>query len=278
MDAAIFMQVVAGLFGLIIGSFLNVVIWRLPENEGIVTSRSRCRACAKTLAWYELIPVISFAIQQGRCRSCRAALSLQYPLVELACALLFVAVWRHLFIGSAGTELTASPQLIIPLLYLFFAVCALIVIFVTDLRHFLIPDAIVYPAIVISALFTVLNKAVDCQWLMVNCSLVDVALSLGGSAFFLALVLVSRGAWMGLGDVKLAAFMGLFLGPAKLLTALLLAFFAGSIIGLALIGLRRKTLKSEVPFGAFLVPAALTVFFGGDAIMNVFSTFMLLKP
>ncbi|MDP3964023.1 MAG: prepilin peptidase [bacterium] len=278
MDVSVFILIFIGIFGLIVGSFLNVLAWRLPEEEGVVAGRSRCRSCGKTLAWFELIPVLSYIMQRGRCRSCQSHVSIQYPLVELTCALLFVAAFRHITsyelpVTSYELQVTSYELLVIG--YYFFAIACLIVIFVTDLKHFLILDAIAYPAIVISMLLILTNGLVDCHLPLITCSVKNAGLSLIGAGFFLALVLVSGGAWMGLGDVKLAAFMGLLLGPTKLFIALAIAFFLGSLVGMALIALKQKTMKSEVPFGTFLVPATLVALFFGDSLLSYFYHFSL---
>ncbi len=274
------------LLGLITGSFLNVLIWRIPEGEEVVQRRSHCRKCLRTLEWHELIPLWSFMVLGGRCRTCKEPISFQYPLVELACGMLFsFAYWwmeerAQEPLGFMPNALDAVAQFSISgyfpdatkflaLGYVLFAICVFLVVFVTDVRHFLIPDRIILPAIAVSSCLILANRFIfACGISTVNCSLSGAAWSLVGAAFFLLLIIVSRGAWMGFGDVKLAVFMGLFLGFWNMLVALLLAFFGGSLVGGALILASRKTLKSEVPFGAFLAPASLIAFFFGDAILK----------
>lgn len=253
------------LFGCAVGSFLNVLAWRLPEGEQVMRGRSRCRGCGKTLRWQELIPILSYILLRGRCAACRTPISLQYPLIELATGVLFVFLF--LFMQTRGFLETGAGFLALG--YVLFVAASLIVIFITDLREFLIPDAVVIPAAAVSLAVFLLNRfALSCRLPLAGCSNADIIAAVGGAAFFLALVLLSRGAWMGLGDVKLVLLMGLFLGAAKFFFALFAAFLGGSVVGMLLVALRKKNLKSEVPFGAFLAPAALFSFFAGDAILE----------
>ncbi|MDO8557935.1 MAG: prepilin peptidase [bacterium] len=281
-----FILVFLFLLGLIVGSFLNVLIWRIPEGEEVVQRRSHCRHCARILEWYELIPLWSFVVLGGRCRSCKERISLQYPLVELSSGVLFSFTYWWMEkrateplgflpnVSEAATQFSITglfPDVtnILAISYALFAICVFLVIFVTDVRHFLIPDRVMLPAIALFSCLILANRFIfACGIPTVNCSLPNVAGSLVGAAFFLLLIIISRGVWMGLGDVKLAVFMGLFLGFWNVLVALLLASFSGSLVGLALILVNKKTLKSEVPFGAFLAPAAIAAFFFGDAILK----------
>lgn len=256
------------LLGLVVGSFLNVLSFRLPEGEQFIAGRSHCRTCLRTLKWFELVPVFSYLFLRGKCRTCRNAVSLQYPVVELVTGILFASSYVFLSRNFAFDGFKIFLYDSASLLYILVALSAFIVMFCTDLRLFLIPDKVVYPAIVISCAFILANGLAGCRIPFVMCDFASAAWSLAGAAFFLGLVLVSKGAWMGLGDVKLAAFMGLFLGLPKLLVALVLAFFAGSVAGGILIALRKKTLQSEVPFGIFLVPATIISFFAGDALLK----------
>jgi len=250
MDLSLSVLIFLFFIGLAVGSFLNVLIFRIPEGEGVVSGRSHCRKCAKTLSWFELIPLFSYIFLRGRCLVCREHISIQYPLVELISGFNFVLVfwWANVNYGI-------TPFSFLTISYVLFVFSVLFVVFVTDLRHFIIPDRIVYPAITVTLILILLNRfAFACKFPTVSCGLTNVALSLVGALFFLTLVLVSRGRWMGLGDVKLAVLMGLFLGFGKLIVALLLSFFGGSVIGALLMLLRKKTLKDEVPFGTFLLP------------------------
>ena len=239
------------LFGLIMGSFLNAVIYRLDSGESIVKSRSHCPKCGHVLAWYELVPIFSFVIQGGKCRECKGSISWQYPMVELATAILFILVLYYN----------------LPLLYTLTISSLLMVIFVYDLKHYIIPDKIIYPAILVSGIFVWQHATYNIQY--------TIYAAIGASVFFAAMFFASRGKWMGFGDVKLAFFMGLFLGWPNILVGLFAAFMLGGIIGMGLIVCGKKTMKSQVPFGPFLVTGTFIAMFLGNKIMEwYFSLFI----
>lgn len=248
------------IIGLTVGSFLNVVICRLQTKEKILYSRSHCPICKKVLAWYDLIPLVSFILTLGRCRYCGKKISWQYPLVEAFTGVLFVSAGWLVF------------EYFIFLLFYCFFVSALIVIFVYDLKHFIIPDKVIYPAILMAFGYQVIKLV----WFSGSIarfsnSLVAALLAAG---FFMVLVVVSRGKWMGLGDVKMALFMGLVLGWPNILAALLIAFVAGAVVGIVLIFAQKKTLKSELPFGPFLSAATLISIFWADKLINWYLGFI----
>ena len=236
------------IFGLAIGSFLNVVIYRLKTNESILIGRSHCPKCGAILKWYDLIPVLSFLIQKGECRYCQKKISFQYPLVEIITGLLFV-----LILSKFGFDLLITY-------YLLLITCFLIVIFVYDLRHYLILDKIVFPAIIIILFYQVFIGNFLNTFLS--------ALLAGG--FFLSLVIVSKGKWMGMGDVKFAILMGLILGWPNILLALFLSFLSGAIIGIILIFFGKKGLKSQIPVGPFLTISTIFILFYGNQIIEKF--------
>jgi leader peptidase (prepilin peptidase)/N-methyltransferase len=223
-------------FGLIVGSFLNCIIYRLEKGESFLKGRSYCPKCKHRLAWQDLVPVLSFLFLLGKCRYCKKSISFQYPLVELATAILFVL----------------SPDIRFTIIVPF-----LIIIFVYDLKHYLIPDKIVYLAIGL-ALILGFNQVIP---------------ACGAALFFLLIVLATRGRGMGIGDIKLAFLMGLLLGWPNILVALSFAFFAGATIGLALIFAKKKSLKSAVPFGPFLIAGTFIALFFGGKIINWYLNF-----
>ena len=238
------------LLGLIVGSFLNCVIYRLEENKSFLKGRSYCPHCKHTLNWQDLIPLLSFLFLKGRCRYCQKPISLQYPLVELVTGLLFVSFFIFHFS-----------------FFIFLIACFLIIIFVYDLRHYIIPDKIIYPAILVSGIWYLVSSiflGLYTKYEILN----TIYSAFGAAAFFLLIVLISRGKWMGVGDIKLAFLMGLVLSPPKILVALFLAFFIGAIIGMGLIISGKKTLKSEVPFGPFLVTGTFIALFFGEKIIQ----------
>jgi len=231
-------------FGLLIGSFLNAVIYRLDSGEGIVKTRSHCVKCGHVLTWYELVPLASFVIQRGKCRACKRNISWQYPLVEIATAILFVLVLYYN----------------LPLFYTLTISSLLIVIFVYDLKHYIIPDKIIYPAILVSGIF-------GWQYTTYNIQHTIYAAVLA-SAFFAAIFFASKGKWLGFGDVKLAFFMGLLLSWPGILVALFAAFMLGGIMGLGLIAMGKKSMKSQVPFGPYLVAGTFAALFWGEEIVR----------
>ena len=260
------------LSGLVVGSFLNCLIYRLKEGKGFFRGRSFCPQCKHVLTWPDLIPVLSFFVLGRKCRYCQKPISWQYPLVELATGLLFVLIMNYELI---------SFENILASLFMLLVSCFLIVIFVYDFKYYIIPDQIIYPATALTFLYQLfrilpppLNKGWATQpienglWLNFGPLFNPLLSALLASAFFLAIVLVSQGRWMGVGDIKLAFFMGLFLGYPKILVALFLAFSLGALIGIILILTGKKTLKAKVPFAPFLVTGTFMALFWGEKIIN----------
>ena len=252
------------IFGLAIGSFLNCVIYRLEINGNFLKGRSFCPNCKHGLSWQDLIPVLSFILLKRCCRYCSQKISFQYPLVELAMGFLFVlAFWRF----------GLGPDLFFLLLILSF----LAVIFIYDLKHYIIPDSMVFSAIIVAFLYQ-LSRVLDFrlisefsfQALDFKIILSPLLSAFAAAFFFFSIFFISRGKWMGFGDVKLAFLMGLMLGWPNILLALFLSFLIGAIIGLGLVSRGRKTMKSEVPFGPFLVSGTLIALFCGDFIIKLY--------
>lgn len=233
----------AFIFGAIVGSFLNVVIWRFGTGRSVWAGRSICLFCAAPLRWFELVPILSFIWLGGRCRRCAGKISRQYPLVEFGTASLFgLTVWR---VGFA-------PALIPWLLLYFAAISVLAVIAVYDLRHKIIPDPFVFAFVGLALVKTVVVGR------LVSSLVAGAALFL----FFFLLWFFSRGRWMGLGDAKLALGAGLFLGWPAALSAVALSFWTGAAAGLLFLLFSRSfTIKSEMPFAPFIILGTLTVFF-----------------
>jgi len=234
------------LFGLFVGSFLNCVIYRLEKKESFLRGRSYCPKCRHKLNWYDLIPIFSFLALAGKCRYCHKKISIQYPLVELATGLIFLLCF-----------------LLAPYQALFWCgvFCFLIIIFVYDLKHYIIPDKILLPAILVVFLY---NLFFHFKFLLFN--FLPAAFTAG--IFFLMIFLISRGKWLGFGDVKLVFLMGLLLGFPNILVALFLAFFFGAIIGIGLIIFGKKKLKSEIPFGPFLITGTFIAMLWGEELID----------
>jgi len=241
------------LFGLAVGSFLNSIIYRLQTGENFLFTRSYCPYCKHILNWQDLIPILSFLILKRKCRYCQQKISWQYPLVEIATAILFLVGF--------------NPQNFLFSIFYFLIASLLIIIFVYDLKHYIIPDKVIYPAILIVGIWYLVS-GIFFHFYTKYYILNTLYSGLGAAVFFLAIVVISKGKWMGSGDIKLALFMGLFLGFPNILVALFSAFLLGAIIGLGLIIAGKKTLKSEVPFGPFLVTGTFIALFFSNQIIN----------
>lgn len=244
---------IAAVFGALIGSFLNVVIWRVPRGMSIVRPPSACPQCGHEIAWHDNIPILSYIVLGGRCRQCRARISPRYPLIEALTAALFaLVVW--------GAYLGAYPAVLVPLL-LFWAAIAIALTFI-DLDHHRLPNVLVYPSYIVTAVLLVVASIVLADYARLLTALIG-AVALGGFYFALA---VARPGGMGLGDVKLAGALGMLLGWsgwAQLIVGGFSAFVLGGIVGVALMIGRRASRKTALPFGPFmLLGAAVGVTFG----------------
>ena len=244
-------------FGTIVGSFLNVVVLRLKKNKSVVKIPSHCPYCRRKLRWFELIPVVSFFIQRGKCRRCQKKISWQYPIVEFFTGLIFLLIAAHFF--------DFSFYGIVNILYLLVVSCFLIIIFVYDFKYYLVSDKIVYPAIFLVLFYDVYLALITNQFSIFFSSILG-AISMGG--FFLFWVLISRGKWMGVGDIKIGILLGLFFGVYQMFTTLFLTFFVGAIVSLVLMILKKKKLKSEIPLGPFLTGAAFVTLFWGNYLLD----------
>ncbi|MBI2113014.1 MAG: prepilin peptidase [Candidatus Wildermuthbacteria bacterium] len=248
------------LLGLCVGSFLNAFVYRLAKEESAFKGRSYCPKCKHQLSSLDLVPVLSFLFLLGKCRYCKKPISLQYPIVEFSTGVLFTALF-----------LLLSPQNMLEYIsfaFSLFIASGLIAIFAYDLKHFLIPDVVLFP-IMGAAGFLLVQKSIEQG--TIDPLRLGLFSALGAAGFFLALFLVSKGAWMGFGDVKFAFFMGLFLSWPSILPALFVAFFLGAVIGIALILLKKKQWKSQVPFGPFLIFGTFSAIFFGKQLVDYYS-------
>ncbi|MDR3630111.1 MAG: prepilin peptidase [Desulfocapsaceae bacterium] len=249
----------AAIFGAAVGSFLNVVILRLPqENSSIVFPASHCPLCKSPLSWTENIPVISYLFLRGRCGHCRAPISIQYPLVEALTAILTTAlVYRF------GLTPTTAGY--------FLFVTALIVIIWIDIHHQIIPDVISLPGIVIGLAFAIINSFITWQDSLIG------LLAGGGILYAVALLyyLIRKQEGMGGGDIKLLAMIGAFLGWQSLPFVILISSITGSGIGLLVLSLQKKGANTRIPFGPFLSCAALVYLFFRETILHLFRTYYL---
>ncbi len=252
--------------GLIVGSFLNCLIYRVEEKKNFWKGRSFCPCCGHVLRWQDLMPVLSFVYLRGRCRYCQEKISLQYPLVELFTGAIFTLVFYFQFFSVAQGGLVFSLKNVISSLFLWFIFSSLVVVFVYDLKHFIIPDKIIYPAILAALGYNVYLFLIDRYF--IHLFLNNIYSAFAASFFFLIIILISKGKGMGLGDAKMGFLMGLLLGPVNVVVALFSSFIIGAIIGIGLIVLKKKKMKSEVPFGPFLVTGTTIAMFWGQELAN----------
>lgn len=244
------------MFGLAIGSFLNAVIYRLEIGDSVAKGRSRCPKCGHILSWYELIPLISFAIQRGRCRNCKEKISWQYPIVEFFTAALFLFAFLNFDFYKGPTFV----EDIVALVYMLAVFSFLVLIFVFDFKHYIIPNIAVYSIIAIAFFYNLIFNS--------GSMLFHILAAVVVSGFFLFLFLISSGKWIGMGDVKYGIFMGLFLGWPAAVVGLFLSYIIGAIVGVIMISLKKKGLKSEIPFGPFLIIGAIIAYFYSGQILS----------
>ncbi len=256
-------------FGVIVGSFLNVYIYRFHTGKSL-SGHSHCLSCGTGLKWYELWPLLSYLGLRGRCRTCGCQIPVRYFLVELATAILFALC------------LTISLDIFVILL-LWFICSVLVVITVYDLYHFIIPDALTVALTVAAGLLIGYECIVSPG--QVSTVLPRVLAALAGSGFFLFLWVISKGKWLGFGDVKLAFPLGLLVGPWLVFSFVVLSFWIGAFISLTIIGWAKLsrgkahlqlpgqalTMKSAVPFAPFLVASCLVILFTNFNVLELFS-------
>lgn len=231
--------------GASLGSFINVLVGRFGKKKEIdIGGRSRCDFCDRPLSWWENIPLLSFLLLRGRCRTCHSPIPRRYFLVELITGLLFLLM-AHYQMESIS----------------YFIVTLLIIIFLFDLDYQIIPDWATLSLVVITIVEQCFRNS--------GAPILKFFLTgLAAAAFFLFLHLITKGRGMGLGDVKFAFFMGFFLGPAKTILALYLAFLTGAIVGVILILIKRKRFGQQIAFGPFLIGATLISWIEGESLIN----------
>ncbi|HEV7846743.1 MAG TPA: prepilin peptidase [Thermoleophilaceae bacterium] len=250
MEASAAEVIAAGLFGSVIGSFLNVVAWRVPRKESLVSPGSRCPHCGADVKAYDNIPVVSWLLLRGRCRNCGGPISARYPLVELATALVFAAV-----VAVRGFD----DDLVLELPF----VSALIALAAIDFDHKLLPNRIVYPMAAYGLVATLLVERAD---------LVENLIAGAGAFLFLLVAVIAYPRGMGMGDVKLAGAMGLYLG-LSIIPALLAAFLSGSLVGVVILAREgAQGRKKAVPFGLFLALGGIVGLLAGPELIDVYES------
>lgn len=243
--------------GLVVGSYLNVVIYRLPRGLSTVLPRSACPACGARVRAYDNLPLVSFLLLRGRCRDCGNRIHWRYPLVEAATCLLFLLSfvrfgWR--------------PELLGAMIFC----AAMVALAGIDVEHFLLPDAITLPGILVGLALSF--------WLEWSSPLQSAVGALLGAGLLLALI----GGWyllrgelgMGFGDVKMLAMIGAFLGPGGVLLSLFFASFSGAAVGLVLLAFQRAALRTKLPFGVFLAAGGLVALFTGRIVLEWYGSLL----
>ncbi len=243
---SILITVAVGVFGLLLGSFGNVLIYRLPEGKNVVSDRSRCRNCHKVVPWYDNIPVLSFLVLRGKCRQCKTKISPRYPLVELLMGLLFVLIYM-----TTGWTWLALEY------YIF--VFGLVVITFIDLDHYIIPDVMSLPGIVIGLLGAFLNP--EREFISALLGVLMGGGFLWAVAYFYEVFRKQEG--MGGGDIKLLAWIGAVLGWPAIPFVILSSSIVGSIVGIFVMRKSENGLKTVIPFGPFLALGSVMYLLGG---------------
>jgi leader peptidase (prepilin peptidase)/N-methyltransferase len=242
-------MVAVGLIGAMVGSFLNVVAYRLPRGESLVAPRSRCTGCGKQIAAYDNVPVLSWLVLRGHCRACGESISARYPLIELFTGLTFAAI---AIVGGLDSDLLLE----LPFAAMLIAVAAI------DLERRIVPNKILLPAAVYGvAVAAALNPG----------ELPELLIAGAGAFVALLLMVLAYPGGMGMGDVKLAGVMGLYLG-VSVIPALLTAFLTGTVVGLAIMAREgRGARKKAVPFAPFLAIGALVGLLAGPELVDLYA-------
>lgn len=245
-----FAPILAGVFGLLVGSFVNVVVHRIPIGESVVFPPSRCPFCGHRLAAWENIPVLSWLVLGGRCSACKHTIAVRYPLVELAVSGLFVLAVLERGVSFEGLAMCALGAICIAILFV-------------DLDHLLIPDALVVPCAIAAIALAALQHAL-------------LAAAYGAAiagGVFLLIYFATRGRAMGLGDVKFAAALGLVFGPAGATAVIAASFIIGALVALPVLMGGKRGRRDALPFGPFLVVAALLLLFAPAAVFAPFDAY-----
>jgi leader peptidase (prepilin peptidase) / N-methyltransferase len=252
----------AAVLGLIVGSYLNVVIYRLPRGLSTVLPRSRCPECGAAIRAFDNVPVLSFLLLGGRCRACRQRISWRYPLIEAATAALFVACFLRFGVSFAAPAAALFSSLMLALA-------------IIDIDHMILPDVLTYPGIAAGILLQPLlpwARLWDGPWGAMAGAAAGAALGAGVLlAVWLAWYLVRHEEGMGLGDVKMLAVIGAFLGWKGVLVALFFAALSGATVGLALMAWGSLGARSKLPFGSFLALGGWIALFVGEALVQAYA-------
>jgi len=236
--------------GLCVGSFLNVLIYRLPREISFIKGRSFCPKCKKKISWFDNIPLFSYLRLGGKCRYCRSFISLRYPIVEVLSSILFLLTFNQIGLN------------LINLILSFVLISGLLIVFFIDLEHQIIPDCVIFPLAILFLLFFLFT---GCRLLVIN----NLISAIGASLFLFLIWIATKGKGMGMGDVKLAFLLGLVLGFPKTLVAVYFAFLTGAIVGIILILVKKAKFGQKIPFGPFLSAATIVTYLWGERIISL---------
>ena len=235
------------IFGTAVGSFLNVLIDRIPAGLPLFIDRSHCDRCKHTLSWYDLIPILSWVLLGAKCRYCKAPISIQYPVIEAITGLVFVLSYYFPIYSVSFTIILFS---------------LLIALFMTDLKYYLLPDKLMYPLLGVSAIALLIYEPSQLITHIISAVLAAV--------FFVMLIVISRGKGMGWGDVMYGLLLGILLGHPGTIVALYIAFLTGALVSVVLLVARKKKFGQIIPFGPFLILGTVISLYYSDYIWNIF--------
>lgn len=237
--------------GLAVGSFINVLCDRIPKEERVISGRSHCDHCRRMLEAFELIPLVSYIMQKGKCRTCRKPISVRHPVIELITGIATVCIYCY--------SLSVSGSLPFQLIYflsLYLIFISFLVIFITDYKYQIIPDSMIIASALGALLYHIADKSEG--------NFMNIALaSIGASFLFLVLYIATKGRGIGMGDVKLVFVIGLFLGFPNVVVSLYISFLTGAFFGVILVVSKKKRLKSKIAFGPFLIIGMLVAYLWG---------------
>lgn len=251
--------------GLIVGSFINAWVYRMEKGESVVWGRSKCPHCGRILGALELVPIISYLALRGRCRGCGKGISWHYPVIEAAlAAIFFILAWKHAHgvladvcvqtLSSVGPERMLRDYVFI----LFLAT-----LFIFDLKHKLVPDAVVLPAALVALVWNIILGTSVLNLLLAGAI---------GAGFFFLQYLVSGGRWIGEGDIRIGAMMGVMLGWPNIIPAIFISYLLGAGVSILLLGAKKASMKTAVPFGTFLaIGTFITLFWGNEILIWYFN-------
>jgi len=242
------------LLGVCIGSFLNAAIFRVHEDKSVWKGRSKCMKCEEPISWYDLVPVLSYLRLRGRCRKCKSVIDWQYPIIEIVTGLFFLIAFA------------VSPDNLFLVVRNWIFISYLVIIFVYDLRYMYILDRFTIPAIIIAVIINLWIGVVPAWSILLG------AFVLGG--FFFLQYVISKGVWIGGGDIRMGALMGFMLGFEQGLVAIFLAYVIGATISIFLLMSGKASRKTPIPFGTFLTLSTLIVLFVGKDLLHWYLSFL----